>query len=106
MISGPSGGGKSTIILNTLKEMEEKVMTFSLTLSAQTTAKQIEYPLGSLASNRSISTFQHVSAFFFIIILLNSQGEKHCKTLFELAFFKLWKILTQKHGHRFRINAR
>lgn len=36
-----------------------------LSFSEKTTAKQIEYPLGSLASNKSISTFQHVSAFFF-----------------------------------------
>lgn len=42
MVVGPSGSGKSTIIQNMLKEREEQIYTFSLTLSAQTTAIQMQ----------------------------------------------------------------
>jgi dynein heavy chain len=42
MIVGPSGSGKSIILQNMLKEQEEQIYTFVLTLSAQTSAIQIQ----------------------------------------------------------------
>jgi len=42
MLTGPSGSGKSTIALNTLRSIENQVFSFSLTLSAQTSAQQIQ----------------------------------------------------------------